>query len=484
MTTAQSVLTATADVYIDGEWEAPRSGSIPDVDPSTGKVFGHAPNANVDQMANAVAAARRAADAGDWARDAALRSRCLKQLSDALFGHRESIVDLARREFGVVDAVHTIQIDGPAFMASRGAEHALVPMEYEQDSLGAPGRCVIRHEPIGVVSVITPWNFPHMINVMKLSAILAGGNTVVLKPSPVTPLIGLALARIIDEHTDIPAGVVNVVSTDSLEASELLTTHPSVDMVSFTGSSAVGRTIMTNGGSTMKRLLLECGGKSACILHGDIEIDGILPRLLFESITLHSGQACILNSRLLVPEHRRDEIVNKLAALAKEVTLGDPGDSATQMGPLISAAHRSRVDGMVRRAVFEGATLVTGGRAPDELPGFFYEPTILSGVDRKSEIAQEEVFGPVLSVITYTDTDDAVAIANDSQYGLAGSVWSDDVDVATDIARRIRTGQVTVNGSGPGDAPYGGFKQSGIGRDGGIGGVRAYTETKAIGLPA
>jgi acyl-CoA reductase-like NAD-dependent aldehyde dehydrogenase len=279
-----------------------------------------------------------------------------------------------------------------------------------------------------------------------------------------------------------------VVSTDSLEASELLTTHPDVDMVSFTGSSAVGRTIMTNGGATMKRLLLECGGKSACILHGDIDdmdigVDDLLDRLLFDCITMHSGQACILNSRLLVPEHRHGDIVDRLAERARAVTLGDPRDPTTVMGPLISAAHRQRVAGMVDRAVGEGAKLVTGGRAPHR-PGFFYEPTILAGVARASEIAQEEVFGPVLSVITYSDVDDAIAIANDSQYGLAGSVWSDDLAIATDIARRIRTGQLTVNGAGPGDAPYGGFKQSGIGRDGGIGGVRAYTETKAIGLPA
>ncbi|MFI5507671.1 aldehyde dehydrogenase family protein [Mycobacterium sp. NPDC051804] len=484
MSTAERAITASAEVYVDGRWESPRAGWIEDIDPTSGEVFGRAPNADLGQMERAVVAARRAADDGAWAADPQLRANCLKQLSDALFAHRGDVVDLARREYGVVDAVHTIQIDGPAFMASRGAEHALVPMEYEQETFGAEGRCLIRHEPMGVVSVITPWNFPHMINVMKLSAILAGGNTVVLKPSPLTPMIGLALARIIDQHTDIPDGVVNVVTTDSLTASELLTTHPGVDMVSFTGSSAVGRTIMTNGGSTMKRLLLECGGKSACILHGDIDVEAILPRLLFDCVTLHSGQACILNSRLLVPEHRRDEVIDRLAALAREVVLGDPRDPATRMGPLISAAHRDRVAGMVDRAVTAGATLVTGGRRRDGLTGFFYEPTILIDVDRSSEIAQEEVFGPVLSVLTYTDIDDAIAIANDSPYGLAGSVWSDDDDAATNIARRMRTGQVTVNGIGPGDAPYGGYKQSGFGRDGGIGGVRAYTETKAIGVPA
>lgn len=364
-------LLAAQGVYIDGAWVDPADGWVDDIAPTTGASFGRAPNADVAQMGDAITAARRAADAGEWAADPGLRSASLRQLGTALMDRRADLVELARSEFGCADAVSMLQIDGPAFMALRGAEHASVPNEVvEPEMYGAAGACLVRHEPMGVVSVITPWNFPHMINTMKLSAILAGGNSVVLKPSPLTPLTGLALARIIDEETDIPAGVVNVVTTDSVEASALLTTHPDVDMVSFTGSTAVGRTIMAAGAPTMKRLLLECGGKSASILHGDLDLDTLLPRILFESVTLHSGQACILNSRLLVPTELHDEVVERLAALADAVVVGDPSDPATTMGPLISAQHRQRVAAMVDRAVADGATLASGARSrPTWVPG-------------------------------------------------------------------------------------------------------------------
>jgi aldehyde dehydrogenase (NAD+) len=236
----------------------------------------------------------------------------------------------------------------------------------------------------------------------------------------------------------------------------------------------------------MKRILLECGGKSASILLDDVELsDELLERLLFEGCTLHAGQACILNSRLLVPDALHDDVVGRLVELAHNVTVGDPIDGATGMGPLISRQHLERVEGFVKRAESDGAKVVAGGRRPENASeGFFFEPTILTDVTAESYITQEEVFGPVMTVLRYRDDDDAVAIANDSAYGLGGAVWGTDVDRAVAIARRIRTGQVSINGTIPGDAPFGGFKQSGIGREGGVMGLRSYMEPKAIGLPA
>jgi acyl-CoA reductase-like NAD-dependent aldehyde dehydrogenase len=378
------------------------------------------------------------------------------------------------------------QIEGPAFMTGRAAELAAMPVEEPMDAWGAGGTTLLRYEPLGVVSVLTPWNFPHTLNVMKVANALAAGNTVVLKPSPLTPLAGLALARIIDEDTDIPPGVVNVVTPTSVEASKLLTTDPRVDMVSFTGSSAVGREVMAAAAASMKRVLLECGGKSASIFLDDTEVtDELLERTLFESCSLHAGQACILNSRLLLPDSLHDDVVARLASLAQKVTVGDPANPATDMGPLISDSHRERVEGLVARAVRDGATIAAGGGRPAGLDkGFYFQPTILTDVTPDSFIAQEEVFGPVMTVIRYRGDDEAVAIANNSQYGLAGAVWSSDVDRAVAVARRIRTGQIAVNGCGSGDAPFGGFGQSGIGREGGVLGLRGYMEPKAIGVPA
>jgi aldehyde dehydrogenase (NAD+) len=279
--------------------------------------------------------------------------------------------------------------------------------------------------------------------------------------------------------------VVNVVTPTSIEASKLLTTDPRVDMVTFTGSSAVGREVMAAAATGMKRILLECGGKSASIFLDDTEVtDELLERTLFEGCSLHSGQACILNSRLLVPDSLHDDVVERLANLAQKVTVGDPRDPAVDMGPLISAAHLERVEGLVARAVRDGATVAAGGIRPTGLAkGYYFQPTILTDVTPDSFIAQEEVFGPVMTVMRHRSDDEAVAIANDSQYGLSGAVWSADVDRAVAVARRIRTGQIAVNGCGSGEAPFGGFGQSGIGREGGLLGLRNYMEPKVIGIP-
>lgn len=484
---AASSLVDSYDLFIDGGWVAPDSGRYEVTDPATETVIATAPDAGTAQVEQAIAAARTAFDSGPWASAAPEeRARCLQQLSDALLARGDEIYALAQTEWGCTANERLIHVDGPAFMVGHAAELALEPAEAPMDAWGAAGTTLLRYEPLGVVAAMTPWNFPHTLNVMKLGAALAAGNTLVLKPSPLTPLAGLALARIILEDTDIPPGVVNVVTPTGLDASRMLTLDPRVDMVSFTGSSSVGRDVMAGAATTMKRILLECGGKSACVLLDDVEItDELLERLLFEGCTLHAGQACILNSRLVVPDALHDEVVDRLAELARAVTVGNPTDDGVTMGPLISRQHLERVEGFVRRAESDGSKVVTGGvRHENPSGGFYFEPTILTDTSADSYIAQEEVFGPVLTVLRYRGDDEAVAIANDSAYGLGGAVWGTDVDRALGVARRIRTGQVSINGTIPGDAPFGGFKQSGIGREGGVMGLRAYMEPKAIGVPA
>jgi len=473
--------------YIDGKWVDPDCGRYDDIDPASEKAIATAPDASVAQVDSAIAAARRAFDSGVWSAAAPEeRARCLDQLGAALLECADDFYVLAQLEWGCSANERMIHVEGPAVMASRAGQLAMEPAEQAIDAWGAAGTTLLRYEPLGVVSVLTPWNFPHTLNAMKLGSALAAGNTIVLKPSPLTPLAGLALARIVDEHTDIPPGVVNVITPSSVEASKLLSTDPRVDMVSFTGSSAVGREVMAGAARSMKRILLECGGKSASILLDDVEItDELLGRVLFEGCTLHAGQACILNSRLVVPDSLHDDVVEGLAELARNVAVGNTIDPAVQMGPLISRPHLERVEGMVLRAVRDGATVAAGGSRPRNLSrGFFFEPTILTNVAPDAHIAQEEVFGPVLTILRYRDDEDAIAIANDSPYGLGGAIWGSDVDHAVAVARRIRTGQVSINGCIPGDAPFGGFKQSGIGREGGIIGLRSYMEPKAIGVPA
>lgn len=481
-----SGLIDTYQLYIDGRWVEPEEGRYDDISPATEQVIATAPDASVGQVGEAIGAARRAFDDGPWGTmGAAERGKCLGQLGDALLAHADDFFALSQAEWGCTANERMMQVDGAAFMAMFAAQLPAQLTDEEVTGIGA-GNTLLRHEPLGVVSVLTPWNFPHCLNIMKLNHALAAGNTVVLKPSPLTPVAALALAKVIDEHTDFPPGVINVVTPSGVEAAKLLTTDPRIDMVSFTGSTVVGRQVMSAAGDGLKRLLLELGGKSACIILDDAEVtDEMLEKMLFDCCTMHSGQACILQSRLLLPDTLHDEVVERLVALARAVKVGDPADLEVQMGPLISDAQRGRVEAHVAAALDGGAKLVTGGRRPAGLDtGFYFEPTILTDVQPNSVIAQEEVFGPVLSVLRYRDADDAVAIANNSSYGLSGAVWGGDVDRAVGVARRIRTGQVAVNGVGPGAAPFGGFKLSGLGREGGgLTGVYQYMEPMAIGIP-
>ena len=317
-------------LYIDGSWVEPEDGRYDDISPATEQAIGTAPNASVAQVGDAIAAARRAFDDGPWSgMGPDGRARCLNQLGDALAKHADEFFALSQLEWGCITNERVMQIDGTAYMSMRAAQLAAQLADRPVTGIGA-GTTLLRHEPLGVVSILTPWNFPHCLNVMKVNNALAAGNTVVLKPSPLTPLAGLALARMINEYTDIPPGVVNVVTPSGVDAAKLLTTDPRIDIVSFTGSSAVGCEVMSAAGATMKRILLECGGKSASVILDDAEVsDDMLQKMLFDCCSLHAGQACILHSRLLLPESLHDDVVDRLVALARGVKVGDPASART-----------------------------------------------------------------------------------------------------------------------------------------------------------
>ncbi|MEU6140494.1 aldehyde dehydrogenase family protein [Streptomyces sp. NPDC047081] len=474
-------------LLIDGELVA-AGRSFETVDPSTGKVLGTASDAEAGHVEAAVAAARRAFDTTDWMRDRELRLRCLRQFYDALHEHREELRELTIAEVGAPrQLTHGPQLDEPIEMVKYYAD-LLERYEFreelpELESRGLRHRRWVEKEASGVVAAILPYNFPNQLAIAKLAPALAAGCTVVLKGAPDTPWTTLALGRIIAEETDIPAGVVNILTSAGPETGQLLTTHPGIDMITFTGSTPVGKAIMAAASASLKRVFLELGGKSAMIVLDDADF---ATAAMFTAFTIcsHSGQGCALTSRLLVPRDKHDEIVGLVAAMLGKVRYGDPADPKTNMGPLISEKQRAKVHGMVERAVAAGARLVTGGR-PAEREGFFYEPTLLAGVDPDSEIAQEEVFGPVLAVIAYDDEDDAVRIANGTAYGLSGGVMGADEERATAVARRIRSGTFSINGGNyfAADAPFGGFKESGIGREMGVAGLEEFLELKTFAVP-
>jgi acyl-CoA reductase-like NAD-dependent aldehyde dehydrogenase len=475
----------TTGLLIDGTWRPGGLGRFDDTSPGTGAVFATAPDGDAADMSAAVGAARAAFDSGPWPRmSAAERSACLAQLADALKRHEPFFDRLSRVEWGVAND-RPGQVAAAAMIAAGAAQLALAPAEEELTAPGLAGTLV--HEPHGVVAAVTPWNYPHTLNLTKVTSAVAAGNTVVLKPSPLSPLAAVALAWIVANETDFPAGVINIVPTSSLAAAEALTADPRVDMVSFTGSTAVGKAIAANAAGTLKRIVLELGGKSAAIHLGDFDdeaYDTLAERALFDGCTRHAGQACLLHSRLLVPAHREQDVVARLVAAAERVRVGDPRDDSSDMGPLITATQAERVLADIADAVRDGAKVAFGGtRVHGPETGNYLAPTVLTGVGNGMRIAQEEVFGPVLAVIPYGDEEEAVAMANDSRFGLVGAVWGADADRAAAIARRLRAGQVTVNGARA-LGPFGGFRESGIGREQGLIGLREYTQTKTVTRPS
>ncbi|WP_371657629.1 aldehyde dehydrogenase family protein [Streptomyces sp. NBC_00280] len=458
--------------------------TFPSLNPATGEVLGQAPDATVAQTEAAVAAARRAFDTTSWPTDVQFRIRCLDQLHQALTDHLEELRELTIAEVGAPRMLtYGPQLDDPVklvrYYADLLRKYPLTEDLGEVEIRGQRHRRWVEKEAVGVVSAITAYNYPNQLALAKLAPSLAAGCTVVLKGAPDTPLTTLFLGELIAGHTDIPPGVVNVLTSTSVEAAEVLTGHPDVDMVSFTGSTATGRRIMEVAGRTVKKVFLELGGKSAMIILDDADFTAAA---MFAAGTIcsHSGQGCALTTRLLVPRAHHDEIVEKVAAGLARMRMGDPTDPKTFAGPLISAEQRDKVDGMVQRAVAAGAKLVSGGTKVD--PGFYFTPTLLTDVDPDSEIAQDEVFGPVLVVIPYDDDDDAVRIANNSVYGLSGGIQSADEERAIALARRIRTGTFSINGGNyfAADVPFGGYKQSGIGRESGVPGLEEFLEYKSF----
>jgi acyl-CoA reductase-like NAD-dependent aldehyde dehydrogenase len=470
-------------LLIDGKL-VPAERTFPSVNPATGQVLGYAPDASVADATAAIAAARAAFDTTDWASDPEFRARCLHQLYAALTSHKEELRELTIADVGAPRMItYGAQLDEPIEIVRYYAE--LLPAFSWTEEIGELEFRGQRHhrwiekEAAGVVAAIIGYNYPTQLALAKLAPALAAGCTVVLKAAPDTPLITLALAALIHAETDIPPGVVNVLSSSSVEVGEALTTSPEVDAVTFTGSTATGRRIMAAASTTIKRVFLELGGKSALVVLDDADIMGPAQMAAFATCS-HAGQGCAIPTRMVVPRARHDEIVALVAGLMGRVTYGDPTDPAIYMGPLISERQRDKVDGMVQRAVAAGATLVTGGTRVD--PGYFYAPTVLANVDPDSEIAQQEAFGPVLAIIPHDGDDDAVRIANNSIYGLSGAVFSGAEDRALAVARRIRTGTMSVNGGAwfAPDAPFGGYKQSGIGKEMGKAGLEEFLEAKTL----
>lgn len=487
MTTTQG-FTPESRMLIDGKLVEAEGGKVFDnINPANEEVLGQVADGSAQDMRRAIAAARRAFDESDWATDRSLRKRCLQQLQDALEAEREELREELIAEVGTPRMVtYTAQLDAPLEDAFRYPIKMIDEFAWERSlpegaMFGMRSARAVWKEPMGVVGSIVPWNYPFEVTSNKVAQVLATGNTTVLKPAPDTPWNATRLGRLVAEHTDIPAGVFNVVTSSDHLVGEELTLSPQVDMISFTGSTVTGKRIMEKGAATLKRVFLELGGKSAMIVCDDADFATVVPSGSF--VCMHSGQGCAMQTRMLLPRSRYDEGVEMIAAAMAQVPYGDPQDMANMMGPLVSAKQRDRVLGYIEKGKEEGAKLVVGGGRPAHLPkGWYVEPTLFVDVDNSMTIAQEEIFGPVLCVIPYEDDDDAVRIANDSGYGLSGGVFSGSEERATAIARRIRTGSIGVNGGMwyGADSPYGGYKSSGIGRQNGTEGFEQYLETKAI----
>jgi aldehyde dehydrogenase (NAD+) len=465
-------------VYIGGEWVAPAGAeAIEVVEPATEEVMGRVPRGTAADADRAVAAARAAFD-GWAATPLEERAGWLRRLHEGLVARSDEIGTLIAREVGMPISMATlVQAIAPALVVGSYADLVLDhPFEEKV------GRSLVLREPVGVVAAITPCNYPLYQLACKVAPALAAGCTVVAKPSEIAPLSAFVLADVAGE-VGLPPGVLNVVSGYGPEVGATLIAHPEVDMVSFTGSTTAGRAVAAAAASTVKRVTLELGGKSPSVVLDDADLEEAV-RATVSQCYLNAGQTCLSWTRLLVPRSRHDEAAALAAKVAEEFVPGDPLADA-RLGPVASRVQQERVQSYIRRGIEEGATLVAGGPEPpvglDR--GYYVQPTVFADVTPEMTIAQEEIFGPVLSVIPYDDEDDAVAIANGTIYGLHGAVFSSDRDRALAFARRLRTGQVDVNGGGYNHlAPFGGYKQSGLGRELGRSGLEEYLETKSVQL--
>lgn len=475
----QPEISVREKLYVNGDWIEPAGEGMLDViNSTTEEVMGRVPAGAAEDINRAVAAARAAFEM--WsATSAAERAGFLQKIAAGLAARQSEIAAIIAREVGMPLPLATMVQAGMPAMVMGSYAKLLGDYSFEEQI----GNSLVVKEPVGVVGCITPWNYPLHQVVAKAAPALAAGCTVVLKPSEVAPLTAFILAEIIDE-AGLPAGVFNLVTGLGPVAGEALASHPDVDMVSFTGSTRAGKRVSELAAQTVKRVALELGGKSANIILDDADLEKAV-RGGVSNCYFNSGQTCSAHTRMLVPKERHDEAVRIAKEAAESFTVGDPRDGKAKLGPLVSEVQRDRVRSYIKRGIDEGATLVTGGaEAPEGLDkGYFVRPTVFANVRNDMTIAQEEIFGPVLSIIPYEDENDAVRIANDTVYGLAGGVWSSDAERAKRVARRLRTGQVDINGGKfNAFAPFGGYKQSGHGREMGKYGLEEFLQTKSLQL--
>jgi aldehyde dehydrogenase (NAD+) len=473
-------------LYIGGEWVEPSSSSTIDVvSPTTEEIVGRVPEAQNADVDRAVAAAKDAFEHGPWPQmTPAERAAVLSKAAEAIRNDMQGIAELISGEMGSpVSWGLLAQVLAPTMILDY---YAGLGSTFQFDTVkdGLLGPVLVTKEPVGVVAAITPWNVPLFLAAAKLAPALLSGSAVVFKPAPETPLDANLFAEIL-ETAGLPKGVLSVVPAGR-EVGEHLVNHPDVNKVSFTGSSVAGKKIGAACGANLKRFSLELGGKSAAILLDDVNLAEALP-LMMPNAIMNNGEACISLTRILAPRHRYQEVTEALADQMRNMKVGDALDPATEVGPLVAERQRDRVENYIKIGQDEGAKVALGGGRPDGIDkGWFVEPTLFVDVDNSMRIAQEEIFGPVLSVIPYDSDDDAVSIANDSDYGLCGGVFTADNDRGLGVARKVRTGTYMVNSSTPIDfsSPFGGYKESGMGREFGEDGLELFLEKKTINLPA
>jgi aldehyde dehydrogenase (NAD+) len=477
--------------YIDGEWtDATGGGTFDVLNPATEEVVARAPNGTGADMQRAIAAARRAFDDGPWPRTTPReRSAVLQRLLDALEKRKDELRRLLVSTAAAEYVGHAVQLETPFELLANYAElvrsyqfEEMLPVLISQTPMGTQvNNSMTYRQPVGVCGLIPTWNFPFFVTVQKIGPALATGCTMVVKPSPYSPLIDLLVAEAVEE-CDLPPGVFNVVTGESPELGSTLVESPQVDKISFTGSAVTGKRIMAAAAPTLKRVHLELGGKSAALVLDDADLDQVAPFASTPAF-FHAGQGCAMCTRVLVPRSQQQALVDRLVGFVSGfVSVGDPADMNVMLGPVIREERRQKIEEYIASGHGEGAVLATGGGRPAHLPrGFFLEPTVFSDVRNDMRIAREEIFGPVLAVLPYDDVDDAVRIANDSPYGLGGAVYGADVARALAVAKRIRTGTINVNSAlNLVHLPFGGFKESGLGREGGRWGLDEYTEIQAI----
>lgn len=467
-------------LFIGGRWVEPATDRRIDVvSPITEEVIATVPEASEADIDRAVAAARKAFDEGPWPRmTPAERGEILARVGKEVANRLPEMVEAFTAEIGAPAAVSEA-FHGNAIKMWGDASTLHSRFSFEEEREWEDGHGKLVREPIGVVAVIIPWNGPVATASLKIGPALAAGCTVVLKPAPEGPVSTMILAEAL-EAAGLPEGVISLLP-GGREVGEHLVKHKDVDKISFTGSTVAGRRIMSLAGERIARVTLELGGKSAGIIADDIPLDQVLPTLAFAGIG-SSGQVCAAITRIVVPRHRQDEVVEALKGVFESVKVGDPREPDTVIGPLAAERQRERVEGYIKLGVEEGARLVTGGERPANLEkGWYVPPTIFADVRNDMRIAQEEIFGPVVCVIPFDTVEEAIQIANDSDYGLSGAVYASDVELAERIARQVRTGQISVNTWGMCVVqPFGGYKQSGLGREGNVEGLSAFLETKLI----